>query len=125
MRPDSDRKRSRKQCAIHPVVNRRDGAAPHLVESLEPRLLLSAVTYTGTLNGSWNSAANWSTGMVPQAGDDVVIDQAGNIQVTLTGSVSANSVAITGDSLILQSVGLWLQPPVLPTMATSSSVRRV
>ncbi len=58
---------------------------PQWVESLESRLLLAAVTYTGTVNGSWNNAANWSTGIVPLAGDDVVIDQPGNIQGDIDG----------------------------------------
>jgi hypothetical protein len=56
-----------------------------------------------TADGLWSDPANWSTGAVPQAGDDVVINQPGNIQVTLDGSVSVNSVTLTSDTLAVQS----------------------
>ena len=68
-------------------------------ELLENRVLLSAASWTSPTSGSWQTAANWSTGAVPKAGDDVVINEAGGIQVTLNGSASVNSITLTGDTL--------------------------
>jgi hypothetical protein len=87
---DHTRKRSRR-------INRRTHC---LVEALEDRFLLSAVSWIGG-SGSWNTPSNWSTNTLPQPGDDVTISQAGNIQVTLAGSASIHSLSITGDSLSL------------------------
>jgi hypothetical protein len=78
-----------------------------LIEALEDRLFLSTVSWIGA-SGSWNSAANWSTNTLPQLGDDVVISQAGNIQVTLTGSASIHSLSISGDSLTLSGGSLGI-----------------
>ena len=45
-----------------------------LVESLEARLVLATVTFTGNAgNGTWSTAGNWDTNALPQNGDDVVI----------------------------------------------------
>jgi alpha-N-arabinofuranosidase len=64
--------------------------------------MLSTVTWASAAGGSWSTAADWSTHALPQSGDDVVIDQPGNIQITVSGSVSVNSVTVTGDTLVLQ-----------------------
>jgi alpha-L-arabinofuranosidase len=69
------------------------------MEPLEVRRLLSVVTWTNTAGGSWNTASNWSTGFVPGADSDVVINQPGNIQIALAGNASINSLSITGDTL--------------------------
>jgi len=44
----------------------------HSIESLEPRLLLSAVTWTGAAgDNQWTTPGNWSTNALPGPGDDV------------------------------------------------------
>ena len=59
--------------------------------------------------GAWSTAADWTTAgsptthAVPQPGDDVVINQPDNIQITLGGNVTVNSVTLTGDTLALQA----------------------
>ena len=77
------------------------------LDSLEPRTLLSNVSWTGTTDGkSWAVAGNWSDNAVPTPGDDVTIDVAGNptIQIT-TGNQSVHSltasepISISGGSL--------------------------
>ncbi len=68
-------------------------------ESLESRRLLSTVSWSSTTGGNWNSPANWSGDALPQPGDDVVINQPGNIQINLNASTSINSLSITGDTL--------------------------
>ena len=55
---------------------------------LEPRQLLSTITWNTTLNptgGNWDLAGNWSPAQVPGAGDDAVID------LPSVGSVSLSS----------------------------------
>jgi hypothetical protein len=77
---------------------RRRRTRPRL-EALEDRVVPSTVAWVNPAGGSWNTAANWSTGAVPGAGDDVVIDQPGNVTVTLSGSTSVHSLSVTGDTL--------------------------
>ncbi len=105
----------RARCAAgkRQAVSDANGPAPCIVtsrvERLESRRLLSTVTWTSTAGGLWGLAANWttagspSTHAVPQAGDDVVIDQPGNISITVSGGVSVNSITLTGDTLELQA----------------------
>jgi fibronectin-binding autotransporter adhesin len=81
---------------------------------LESRLLLSTVSWIGPGSGSWNTAGDWSTGTIPQPGDNVVINQSGSIQVTLVGSATVNSISVTGDTLTVSSGTL--------TVAASSSI---
>jgi hypothetical protein len=69
------------------------------IEALESRLFLSTVSWIASTGGQWSTAADWSSGVVPQAGDDVVINKAGNLTITLAGSTSVNSVTVTGDTL--------------------------
>jgi hypothetical protein len=78
-------------------------------ESLEQRILLSAVAWTGAGDGkSWNDAQNWSTRTIPGASDDVTIDLT-NSQTIIYSSASGNTTigslngsdpfSITGGSL--------------------------
>ena len=65
-----------------------------VLDWLEPRTLLSNVSWTGTADGkSWAVAGNWSNNKVPTPGDDVTINIAGNptIQIT-TGNQSVHSL---------------------------------
>jgi hypothetical protein len=69
----------------------------------------ATVSWNVDSDGFWDVAANWSTGMVPQPGDDVVIDRpAANVTVTFrSGTVAVNSLtsseafAITSGTLNL------------------------
>ncbi len=83
---------SRRRKAIRQTVRPR-------LELLEDRVVPSTDTWISTASGSWNIASNWSTGAVPNASNDVVIDQPGNIVVSLTGSASVKSLTVTGDTL--------------------------
>src|SRR5205807_1965126 len=62
-------------------------------ERLEERQLLTAVSWVGAGgNSSWTTAANWSTGTVPAAGDDVTINAGAGktITVALANAPAAN-----------------------------------
>jgi hypothetical protein len=69
------------------------------LEGLEDRVVPSTDTWINTSGGSWITPGNWSTGQVPGAGDSVVINQPGNITVTLNGSTTVKRLSLTGDTL--------------------------
>ncbi len=68
-------------------------------ENLEARTLLSTVSWIANQSGSWDNPANWSTGLVPTAVDDVIIDRSGGngaltnrFTIAVTGNDAAHSV---------------------------------
>ncbi len=68
----------------------------HFCEGLESRTLLSTVSWIVDQSGSWDNPANWSTGLVPTAVDDVIIDRTGGnagLGNRFTITVSGNDVA--------------------------------
>ncbi|MEK6259848.1 MAG: Ig-like domain-containing protein [Planctomycetota bacterium] len=68
------------------------GQLVHVIERLEPRTLLSAISWDGGAgNLSWNSALNWSGDVLPTTADDVSINPVG-ITVTLVGAASVHSL---------------------------------
>jgi hypothetical protein len=76
------------------------------LEAFESRVLPATVFWTNPAGGDWSIPANWSTGQLPGATDDVVIDVPGN--VTVTHSMGADTIhsltahdnlAVTGGSL--------------------------
>ncbi|HTW29504.1 MAG TPA: hypothetical protein VME92_20430 [Acetobacteraceae bacterium] len=52
---------------------------------------MASVSWKNNVSGNWNTAANWSTGIVPGAGDDVTISTS-SVQ-TITHSAGTHSVA--------------------------------
>jgi Secretion system C-terminal sorting domain len=82
-------------------------------------------TWLPTIGGLWTTAANWSSGVVPATGDDVIINtnQTGNITavpvislLSLTisgncdfeGAASGNTVTVTGTFTVAASITLTL-----------------
>ena len=66
------------------------------IEWMEPRTLLSAVTWTGGGgDNNWDTAANWSTDSVPGSGDDVTIAITANIVHSDDVTDSINSLTTT------------------------------
>jgi hypothetical protein len=60
---------------------------------------MALVMWTSSSNGDWLTAADWSTGAVPGATDDVQIEVP-SITVTLsTGTLAANSLTTSGSTL--------------------------
>jgi fibronectin-binding autotransporter adhesin len=72
-------------------------------------LLISSLVNNWTVDasGDWNLASNWSRGVVPGAGDDVVINRAaGTFTVTASaGTQTARSISMTGDENLTLSGG--------------------
>jgi autotransporter-associated beta strand protein len=76
-------------------LNRLKSCRPRL-EWMEPRTLLSAVSWTGSAgDNNWDTPGNWSTDSVPGSGDDVTIDIAANIVHSDDVTDSINSLTTT------------------------------
>ncbi len=93
-----------------PVATRRRGRHPHL-ECLETRITPSTMTWTGTTNGGWMTASNWSSDTVPQAGDDLVFpanSSNSNVVNDFPANMQFNSITIeaAGYSLTGSAVDL-------------------
>ncbi len=66
------------------------------MEWMEPRTLLSAVTWTGGAgDNNWDTAANWNIDSVPTPGDDVTINIAANVVHSSNVTDSINSLTST------------------------------
>src|SRR5688572_9589226 len=61
---------------------------------LAPAAFGATVSWVNPVSGNWNTAANWSSGSVPGAADDVVISAVGTYTVTLNVNASVNSLTI-------------------------------
>jgi hypothetical protein len=89
------------------MTRRRPFARP-VLEVLEGRVVPSTVYWTGAQDTNWDNGANWSTGLAPGAGADVIVNTAGATIVlnNTTGTpdtIHSLSVQATGVSLTLQS----------------------
>jgi RHS repeat-associated protein len=83
------------------------------IEALEDRTLLSTVTWLGGHGLDWDTGANWSTGQVPTASDDVRITQTG---ITITHNtlvndhvnslISSAAINLSSGSLELATAGV-------------------
>ncbi|MCC6359294.1 MAG: immunoglobulin domain-containing protein [Phycisphaerales bacterium] len=86
----------------------------------------ATITWTGGAgDGQWGSAANWDLARVPQAGDDVVIAQAGAFTVTCTTAVTVNSIALGGASgapSLRITTGLTLSGPADSVIGTTGTL---
>jgi hypothetical protein len=78
------------------------------MDELEGRTLPNSVSWMAGTSGFWDVGSNWSTGTVPGANDDVVINQAAALTVTLRGGgftvhslQSTNDIALTAGSLTI------------------------
>ena len=73
-----------------------------VVESLERRVLLAAVSWTGGGDGiNWTDPKNWSTNALPGATDTVTINAAGNPTITIASGSQAVSTLTTSDPLTI------------------------
>ncbi len=76
-------------------------------------------------SGSWTTATNWSTGVVPTSSDDVCIQVAGTYTVTLPASASVDSLTLgdssgTGTQTLLVSSASGSSPTL--TVANDSAI---
>lgn len=73
----------------------------------------ATTTWIGANNGSWNTASNWDTGIVPTANDDVVIASTtfGFVRAPFNGAgptvgINFKSLTLSTTSLILYGYGI-------------------
>ncbi len=101
-------------------MTRRFGRAPLWLAALTAALALGTAAHAAVItwdggggNLNWLTAANWSGDVLPGPGDDVVIDAAGSVTITLAGNASINSLTCA-DALTCTSGTL--------TLATTASI---
>ena len=89
---------------------RRVPPSPRWLERLEDRTLLTTISWANDSSGSWNDPSNWSSGVVPGSGEDVVIDRAaGDFTITVSfGTSEVHRLVSTGSLVISMS---WPEPP--------------
>ena len=91
-------------------VPRAQGRQRPVLEPLEARIVLASVSWINPAGGDWNTAANWSGGLVPNVTQDAVIDIAVSGPITVDSASAVHSLAdgtasldVTGGSLSLAS----------------------
>jgi hypothetical protein len=67
--------------------------------------LPSTVTWINPGGADWDVGSNWSTGTTPGAGDDVIVNQPGNIVVTHTQNVTDTIHSLTTSDTLTLSAG--------------------
>ncbi|MEZ5942482.1 MAG: cadherin domain-containing protein [Planctomycetaceae bacterium] len=80
----------------HPRSRRRKPVMRHAPEIMEERILLTDITWTRDVAGTWqwNDTSNWSTGQVPGTGDVAIFTNTQDL--TIQGAVSALKLEIQG-----------------------------
>ncbi len=77
------------------------------LETLEARVLPATVNWINPAGGDWDTPGDWSTGVLPGAGDDVVIDLPGQntFAVTHSANVADTVHSLTSDDGLIVSGG--------------------
>jgi hypothetical protein len=89
-----------------PAPRRRPPRPRLRLEGLEGRVVPATVSWSNPAGGAWNTAANWSTGHLPGAADDVVIDVPGPVTIThATGTDAVHSLTTGGTDTLVVSGG--------------------
>ncbi len=105
------RKSNQRSNASRSVAQRRPTNCrrlPLFLEALEPRTLLSTVSWINASGGNWSTGANWSGGVVPNATQDAIINVAVTGPIMITSADIARSLTDTTASLDLDGGSLWL-----------------
>jgi hypothetical protein len=77
-----------------------------VVEILEDRTVLSPVHWNVDASGNWNDPTNWSTGLVPLPGDDVTINRAVPVTVTIdAATLPVNSLTVANGEMLAMNSG--------------------
>jgi RHS repeat-associated protein len=106
--------RARRRDRVHRQGRKLIRAQPFL-ERLESRLVLSSVSWINPNGGDWDTATNWSGGMVPKATDNVAIGIAVSNPITHDTSAadsvrsvtSSDPIVLSGGSLSIESASTF------------------
>jgi uncharacterized repeat protein (TIGR01451 family) len=74
--------------------------------------VLTSTHWINSSGGNWNTPSNWSTGAVPTAANDVVIDAAGTYTVTLDVTPAFNALTVGGGATGTQTLDLGISHDV-------------
>jgi uncharacterized repeat protein (TIGR01451 family) len=74
--------------------------------------VITTAHWINASGGNWNTASNWSTGTVPTAANDVVIDAAGTYTVNLDVTPAFNSLTVGGGATGTQTLDLGVNHDV-------------
>lgn len=109
--------RSARQTSRKTALQARACSYQASLEALEQRAVLSAVSWINPAGGAWDVGSNWSTGSVPTSADDVTIDTASAITISIQSNdnISVNSVT-TGANDTLSFGGGSLTVSVASTL---------
>ena len=95
-----------------PVARRRrsvQSRIPALVETLEPRRVLSSVSFIGgPISLKWTDAFNWSGGVVPTAADDVTINRPNVVLKGAVNPIKSLTVNAAGTLIISNNTALFV-----------------
>jgi fibronectin-binding autotransporter adhesin len=117
----SFRKGNRRSNTSRPIARCRPTSCrrlPLLLEALEARTVLSTVSWINAAGGDWNTAANWSGGVVPGATQDAIIN------VSVSGPITIDSADV-GHSLTDTTASLDITAGSLSLTAASSISQNV
>jgi len=81
--------------------------------------VLTATHWINSSGGNWNTASNWSTGTVPTASNDVIIDANGTYTVTLDVNPAFNTLTVGGGATGTQTLDLGAGHDVTFTNAST------
>ena len=81
--------------------------------------VLTAVHWINSSGGNWNTASNWSSGSVPTASNDVVIDASGTYTVDLDVNPAFNTLTIGGGATGTQTLSNITSRDINLTSASS------
>ncbi len=80
---------------------------PRFLERLETRVLLTAVSWTGTAgDNQWTTPGNWSNDQLPQPGDDVTISVAGNPTIQIASGTQTIHSLVASDPINIANATL-------------------
>ncbi|RPI83952.1 MAG: hypothetical protein EHM42_07930, partial [Planctomycetaceae bacterium] len=95
--------RKRRQTLRRVAGDRRVTGRVRVAEVLETRVLLTAISWDGGAgDGLWSSALNWSTNVVPGSADDVTLDVAGDVTITVRGAPTAVASLVNRETLSIE-----------------------
>jgi hypothetical protein len=88
----------------HLARPRRSNLSGYRIEGLEERLVLSTITWNNPHGGDWDTASNWTGGVLPGPNDSAVINIAG---ITITHNAAAIDVvgSLTSKAALALSAG--------------------